>query len=159
MRHFKFPFIILAALLNSGCEKESPEAITTTLKVVNNTTRVHYDEEPLLTGSLYEVILFAFIENDLSGEISMEDVHPEGGESEIIEISNEVTKVKLSFTLLPPQSDYFPEIDRSYTASYKFINQGELNEITIHDNTMLQTWLKKSSSEISLKKKIEYIQE
>jgi len=140
--------LLLSIVFFISCEKDEP-VITTYIQVVNNSTEME-SVDPYLNGAIYDVVIFTYIEDDVSGQVNIDKVGPEGDVSDKIKIDNKVTKVKLSFEFIPPESDYYEalDLDRQYTVAFTFIDKGENNQIIIDDNTMISSQRKKSTTSI-----------
>lgn len=128
--------ILSVLLLFVSCQKEEP----TTYQVINNTTRIN-SSVPFLDGSLYEVVVFLYSGSDIIDEDHIESIEPGGGKSDIIEVHEGCEKVKISFKLLPPESEFYDteENSRIYTVSFTLITKEKNNEVIIDDNTMISS--------------------
>lgn len=144
---------LFSALVLMSCEK--PE---TTYQVLNNCSRVEISEEPLMDGSLFEVVVFHYIGDDVAGQDDLDPVRWGGGKSDIITVKDNIEKVKLSFKMIPPESDYFdsPLNKRYYLVAYTYIDAEKNNIIEVNDNSMVTNY-PKNGDEIHLGKLLKSI--
>lgn len=129
-----------------GCSKDDVEEVVvqpTTYQVVNDiekqTTMSEY-----IDGTLYDVVVFKFRGDDLAGEDNLGDLDPDGGASKVLELDENIDKVKVSFEWVPKDSPASEFSERNYTASYTFITQETDNVITITGETMVSDKLMKA---------------
>ena len=143
-------FLLLTLFAVVSCSEEDvPEVKITSYQITNNMDTYESDYE-FLDGTLYDVIVFKFIEDDLAGEDQLDAISPDGGTSDVIEIDEQVTKIKVSFKFLPERSEQYDLAERRYLASYTFITKDINNEVEINGNSMIQGTLR--SQNTSLKK-------
>ena len=95
----KFSILFIAILLSSCGEEKQ-----TTYQVVNNSEGWE-TELPDYNGTLYGTNMYYFIDDNSVDIIKLGNLAP-GDSSEIIEVRKEITKVKVSFTLLPGSQNY-----------------------------------------------------
>lgn len=139
--------ICLAAVLLAlvACEKDK-ETAKTTYQVINNMESDPSELEPLLDGTLWEVIVFCYDKDgDVIRQDNLDPVETDGGKSEITEVDPECVKVKLSFKFLPPESEYYSMADRLYVVAFTNIVKGKNNEVVVNGETMTGGTLKSTS--------------
>lgn len=119
---------------------------STTIEVINNSERPETVYQQL-NGSLWEPVVFCFRGDDVVDEIKLDPIRTDGGTSGIIEVDNEIEKVKVSFKFVPDDSELADQIDndRRYTVSYTYIEKNEHNIIYIDYDTFLSGSLTKST--------------
>lgn len=143
--------VLFAAILFSSCTKDSEQLDPTTLTVTNNTD--FYDSgDEYLNGSLYEVIVFTYIGDNVSGQISIDDIAYGGGSIENIELPDKTEKVRLSFKMLPPESPFYDNYInfRRYTVSYYYIDVNKKNQVLIDGSTMMTGTLKSTEAKADI---------
>lgn len=132
-----FGIILLAA---ASCKKSDK---STTYQITNNMTKETVsDLEPLLNGSLYEVIVFEFNDKDeVVKQENISKIESGGGKSEIIEVTPDVVKVKVSFKMLPKESAYYNLSNnvRKYVKAYSYLPSEQNTNISIDGNTMVSS--------------------
>lgn len=135
-------YLAFFLLLTSCSLFENP----TTIEVINNNEKLENSFQQL-NGSLWEVVVFCFRGDDVVDEIHLDPIRAEGGTSGIVEVDQDIEKVKVSFKLLPDDS-YYSGLDdnyRRYTVSYTYLDKGEHNIITIDGETFVSGSLTKST--------------
>ena len=134
--------VLLLALVFTlfSCEKEEPK---TTYQIINN-NEFDYTGFQYLDGTLWEVIVFKYIGDDVAGQENLDPINPDGGTTEMIEIDDKIEKIKVSFKLLPRESEYYDLSSnvRKYVVSYTFLDKGENNVVIIDKNTLIGSSLK-----------------
>jgi hypothetical protein len=148
-------FIFGLALLGFNACDKSEENVTTTYQIINNTTPINMPDyyEGQLDGTLYEIIVYCYIGDDIARQDNINAVKSGGGTSQKINVENNYDKVKMSFKFLPKENSYY-NIDlnaRRYVQAFSFLTKGENTIITINDNTMIGTSLK-SNEQFTIKK-------
>lgn len=140
--------LLLACLfvLFISCEK------TTTYQIVNNSSYAGSSCDGYLDGSMYEVVVFQYIGNDIVKQDNISKISYGGDMSDEIQVDNDIEKVKVSFMMLPRECAYYelPSNKRLYVVAYSYMKEGELTRITIDDNTMVSNSLSKGSKSILL---------
>ncbi|MEO2070787.1 MAG: hypothetical protein ABGW99_05550 [Zunongwangia sp.] len=133
-------FFLSVLLFSCSSDDNEPEPQITTYRIVNNAERQPNENVSELDGTLYEVTVLKYIDDDLAGQDDLDPISAGGGKSNKIEISEDVEKIKVSFKWLPESSPYYDilDLDRVYTASFTYINVGEDNEIIIDGNTLVR---------------------
>jgi len=140
-KFLKISVLIIFCISMMGCAKLS--LTKTTLTIVNNMENPGGSLQ-YLDGTLWEVVVFCFIGEDIAEQINVDPVPGQGGESEKIEIKSSYEKVKVSFKMLPPESPLYDlySNSRKYVVSYTFLEKGRNNVITIDGNTMVSGSIK-----------------
>lgn len=130
-------FFTMLVFVFFSCEKDE-DSSKTTYQIINNCT---YNESSIdyLDGTMWEIIVIKYIDDDIAGQDNVDPVSPDGGKSDIIEIDNDVEKLKVSYKYLPQESEYY-DLDineRKYVAAYTYLDEGENNVITITNSTLV----------------------
>jgi hypothetical protein len=104
----------------------------TTYQISNNLKL--YPPEEFIDGSLWEVIIYYFIENEIVKVDSIEPVLT-GEMSPKIKIASSYQKLKFSFQFAPRKSLYYLGCAncRRYSGNFTFIEKGKNIIIEIHD--------------------------
>mgnify|MGYP003589026556 FL=1 len=123
-----FLMILSSVILMNSCKKPA------TVVVQNNVTPVDYGYG--LNSTLYNANLMLYNGSDFIGEIALGDITPGGGKSQIVELEDNVEKVKVRFNFLPSYQTQFDNPIK-YTAQFYLINANEENEITLTDETLV----------------------
>lgn len=137
----KILLIALILLSFTACNKDVPNP-SATFQIVNNIEKSYCVFEPLLNGSLYEVIVFGYNEKDeLIKQVNIDKVESGGGKSEVIEVSHDVVKVKISFMLIPPESVYYGKDSyvRLYIKGFSYLTATGHTSIAIDGHMMAGT--------------------
>ena len=131
-----FVIAILFALAAS-CTKEP----VTTYQITNNAEGYEHSD-PYLNGTLYEVIVFHYIGEDIAGQQNLDPIAPDGGISKQVEVPDNIEKVKLSFKILPPESENYssPVVVRKYVVAFKYLTKGEHNDIMVDGGTLVSNY-------------------
>lgn len=135
MKKLFIPLILL--ILFIGCEKEK----ITSYQVVNNGTREPFVYDTIIDQTLFDVVVFCFNDKDeVVRQDDLLDVPPDGGQSEIIETTPDIVKVKVSFMFIPENSLFYDmeENVRRYTNTIFYLTPNENTQLIIDDNTMLK---------------------
>ncbi len=135
-----FVVTIIVALFVS-CSKEKDEK--TTYEIINN-SEFNVSAIEYLDGTLWEVIIFHYIGDDIAKQVNVESIPHSGGTSGKLEIGDNIEKVKVSFKFVPKDSPFYdlPENNRKYVVAYLFIEKGKNNVIKIDDSTLIGSTLK-----------------
>jgi hypothetical protein len=131
--------VILLSFIACNKDLSIPSA---TFQIVNNIGKSYCAFEPLLNGSLYEVIVFGYNEKEeLIKHFNIDKVETGGGKSEVIEVPHDVVKVKVSFMMIPPESIYFGMDSnvRLYVKAYSYLTATGNTLIAIDGNMMAGT--------------------
>ena len=120
--------LIGSILILTSCKKPA------TVIVQNNSTPVDYGYG--LNSTLYNANLMLYNGSDFIGEIALGDITPGGGESQSIELDDNVEKVKVRFNFFPSYQTQFDNPIK-YTAQFFLINANEENKITLTDETLV----------------------
>ena len=123
-----FLIFIGSMLVLNSCKKPA------TVFVQNNVTPVDYEYG--LNATMYNANLMLYNGNDFIGEIALGDITPGGGESQTVELDDNVEKVKVKWNYYPSNQTLFDNPIR-YTAQFYLINANEENEITLTDETLV----------------------
>ena len=123
-----FLMILGLVILMNSCKKPA------TVVVHNDTTPVDYGCG--LNSTFYNAKLMLYNGSDFIGEIALGDITPGGGKSQIIELDDNVEKVKVRFNFLPSYQTQFDNPIK-YTAQFYLNNANEENEITLTDETLV----------------------
>lgn len=113
--------VVLFSLVLIGCEADS-----STYQVFNNCPSSSTTLDPYLNGSLYEVVVFCYAGADVVREDSYIKISV-GEKTEVKEVPEYVTKIKISYKVLPPASKFYNLSDnnRSYVVAYTLIEPGK----------------------------------
>jgi hypothetical protein len=136
-------FYTVILLSFTACKKDNPIP-PTTYQIVNNTVKLNYEFEPLLDGSIYEVEIFWYNDMDIIvKEYNLSQVKSGGGISLLTEVTSDVVKVKISFKMLPAQSDYYSNAinNRFFVNDYTYLKKGGNTLITVDEQTMVSNVL------------------
>jgi hypothetical protein len=136
-------FFALILLVFTACKKDNPVP-PTTYQIENNLPKVLYEVEPLYDGSIYEVEIFWYNNlNVIIKQYNLSQVKCGGGKSPITEVTSDVVKVRVSFRMLPTQSDYYnDEINnRMYVVAYFSLKKGGNTLIPIDEQTVVANLL------------------
>jgi len=141
MRRLKVVVVVAfatVAVAFSGCKKEDPK---TTYEIINNGA-YHESTVPYLDNTMWEVIVFQYIGNDVAKQENIKSIKYGGGTSGKLEISDKIEKIKVSSKLLPIESSIYSSDAnyRLYTVSYLFIEKGKNNVFEIDDKTMMSKY-------------------
>lgn len=123
-----FLILIGSILILNSCKKPA------TVVVQNNVTPVDYGYG--LNATMYNANLMLYKGSDFIGEISLGDIAPGGGESQTIELDENVEKVKVRFNFYPSSQTQFDNPIK-YTAQFFLINANEENKITVTNETLV----------------------
>jgi len=137
----KILFIALILLSFIACNEDLPIP-STIFQIVNNIKKTNNAVEPLLNGSLYEVIIFGYnVKDELIIQINVDKVESGGGKFEVIEVSHDVVKVKISFMLIPPESIYYGKDSRVrlYVKNFSYLTATGHTSIAIDGQMMAGT--------------------
>jgi hypothetical protein len=158
MKNLLFITLTFALLIAFSCKKD--EDLTKTTYQIVNENELQTSVDPYFTGALYEVVVFCYDKNgDIIRQDNLDPINPEGGKSELQEVDPECVKVKVSFELLPPISDYYELVDRLYVVAFTNIAKGKNVKIIIDENTMIDFSLKSTKEVgITLKNQFQKIQ-
>ena len=139
----KIFIVILALALLSGCKKD--EESKTTYRIINNATK-NISSINYLDGTMWEVVVFCYKGTDIVRQDNFTSIVYEGGKSIATEVDPTFEKIKVSFRMLPPASEYYSNSlnNRIYTLSYFILEKGNNKDIIIDNNTMLTTSVNKS---------------
>lgn len=135
-------------LLIISCQKDDePE---TTYQILNNSSKIT-TIDPYLDGTMWEVVVFCYAGEDIVNQDNINEIGPDGSYSEKINVTPDVTKIKVSFKLIGPLSDYYDEDFniRKYIVAFTVIQKGKNNLVTLDGDTMIGNSLK-STSETSV---------
>jgi hypothetical protein len=130
-----------------GCEKDEK----TSYQVFNKTEKSTYALDKYLDGSLWEVVVFCYIGDNIVRQDNFERIAP-GEKSEIREVPDNFEKIKISFKPLPKQSQFYELSSnaRSYTVSYTLLSKDNNTIAEISGKTMVSKTLKSYSSQYEL---------
>ena len=147
MKKTLFLFVLLFALVS--CDRKGEDLTGTTYKIINNMTYLESTTE-YLDATLWDIIVYYYVGETMTGQESIDPISPEGGESEVISVSDEIEKIKISFKFLPPESPYYHEEFnyRQYTTLFSYLRTGGHKDIVLTDNTQVKTTLKSSGKTI-----------
>jgi hypothetical protein len=156
-------FIVLTAvflLAFIGCEKEdeNKEIKKTSYQVSNKSEQITTPLDEYFDGSLWEVVVYCYIGDDIVRQDNFERVVP-GGKSEIKEVPDDFEKIKVSFKMAPKQSKFYDSSAnaRLYTVSYTLLSKGANTIAELDGQTMVSKTLKSSSSQYEEKNEWESI--
>ena len=151
-----FSLVLFLSIVFIGCKKD------TTYQIYNNCTKEQTSVQ-YLDGSLYEVVIYEYLGNDVIRQVNIDKISSGGGKSDIITANEKTEKIKVSFRLLPKQSAYYnlSSNNRKYTVQYYFLEEGKLTIAEINGNTMVGGSMKISKNEqnsgITINKSIQEI--
>lgn len=133
--------LLLSVFVLVSCSKDDEETSNTSYQIINN---AHFENSNIegADGTLYDIIVFKFIGDDVAGEDNLDNIPANGGTSDVIPIDERIDKIKVSFKLIPEEADQYDISDRMYTTSYTFITDGQVNTVTISNNTATQRTLR-----------------
>ncbi len=120
--------ILGSVILMNSCKKSA------TVVVQNNVTPVDYGYG--LNNTLYSANLMLYKGSDFIGEIALGDITPGGGKSQIVELEDNVEKVKVRFNFFPSYQTQFDNPIK-YTAQFYLINANADNQISITGETLV----------------------
>ena len=134
----------MVAILLFGCKKE--EEPKTTYVVINDSEKFESGFE-YLDGTLWEVVVYCFIGEDVVREDILSPIAYGGGTSEIMEVPDNFEKIKVSFKMLPKESSYYDMSGnvRKYTVTSFLLTPGIDNQIVITGQTTVSSYLKSAS--------------
>ena len=127
----KMLFVALVSLLLISCKDEP---LISTYQVFNNTSS-YSSSVPYLDGSMYEVVVFCYAGNDVVREDNFTKIAI-GGKTPIKEVTESITKIKVSFKFLPAASSVYSTATRQYVVAYTLIEPGKNVISEINDNSM-----------------------
>lgn len=131
MKKLMLLLFIVSGLLLTGCE---PEPVISTYQVFNNSS--HYSSSvPYLDGSMYEVVVFCYAGNDVVREDNFTKIAV-GEKTQMKEVTESITKIKVSFKFLPAASSVYSTATRQYVVAYTLIEPGKNVISEINDNSM-----------------------
>ncbi|MCE5174670.1 MAG: hypothetical protein ABFC90_09565 [Bacteroidales bacterium] len=131
----------LAIVLTLLCGCSKVEETPTTYQIVNNTDILTTSFDTYLNGSLYEIVVFCYNSSDeVVRTDNLDPVSSGGGLSKKIEVTSDIVKVKFSFKMLPPESNYYDLSSnvRKYAVSVFYLTAGKNTLITIDGETMVK---------------------
>lgn len=128
-------YLLLLLLIAASCESDP-----TTYQIVNNKEFVVSENDPLVDGSLYEVVVFVYFEDDIVRQDNVSAVAPDGGVSSTFEVPETCEKIRISFTSAPSASESFrlAEGARQWVGHYDTLEIGRNNRIIIDDSTHIR---------------------
>jgi len=132
-----FTIVVIASFFLLGCKKE----IEATYQIYNNCSSVSSAYEPLLNGTLYEIVVFEYFGSDVVREKNIDRIAV-GGKSGVITAHEKAEKIKVSFKFLPKESSYYnmSSNNRKYTVQYYYLKREKKDNKIIAElngNTML----------------------
>lgn len=143
-RIFYFAAILLVFM---SCSKDEEET-KTTYEIINNSE--YFDSScEYLDGTLWEVVVFQYIGDDIAKQENIDPIEYGGGTSGKLVIGDNIEKIQVSFKMLPKESPYYglPFNNRKYVVAYKFMEKGKNNVVTIDGSTLVSNSPKSASIE------------
>lgn len=139
----KLIFISIFTLALLSCSKDEQPEIITSYQITNNMPVLNTGYVDL-DGSMWDVVVFHFSGDDIIGQDEFDRIAPGGSVSPETVVDNMVDKIKISFKLAGPNSEmYESELNvRKYIVAYKLIQTGELNTVSLEEETMLSNYMK-----------------
>ncbi len=137
-------FVLVIFLISCKKDKE-PEL--TTYQITNNSDKLTYSTQ-YLDGTCWDVIVYCYSGTDVVRQDNLTEIKPEGGKSDIRDAGDNITKIKVSFKFLPPQSPYYDlsTNKRQYVDSLFTLEKGKNNMIVIDSRTIVGTTLKSAAA-------------
>ena len=136
-------FSMLVSIVFVGCKKE------TTYQVFNNCSPHKSEIEPLLNGTLYEVVIFEYLGEDIVMQKNVKKIEV-GKKSEEFIMHGKAEKIKVSFVMIPKESQFYNILGtRYYTVQYFYFDEGKLTLAEINDKTMMSESPKSSKGAIN----------
>jgi len=131
-----FTFIAFV-LLMASCTKDK-EPVVTTYQVFNNCTSYYTSYDPYLNASLYEVVVYCYAGTDIVRQDNYTKIAV-GEKTALKEVPETVTKIKISYKVLPPESTYYSDIsnNRGYVVAFTLIEPGKNVVAELKDNSMV----------------------
>jgi hypothetical protein len=141
---------LMALVFAVSCEKEKEDPAST-YQVINNLKTMHYDT-PYLNGTLWEVIVICYsAAGDVIRKDDLNDIYAEGGRSDVIELPRDCVNVRLSFRLVPRESELYGSTKRLYLANNILINKGRKLTMTVDETTLVTDELKATCNPLAKK--------
>ena len=130
--------LLVFILLFVSCKKEDK---ATTYQIINDLTPVSSSTE-FLDGSIYDIVVFHYLNSDIIKQDNIDKVSPGGGKSGLIKVPANSEKIKISFKFLPPESSSY-DLDfnyRRFVVAYTIIEIEKNNIVTLTDDTMIRSY-------------------
>ena len=126
----------------------------TSYQVFNNSTKSSYSD-PYLNGDMYEVVVYCYAGSDIVRQDNYTQISC-GEKTAIKEVPSAVTKIQVSFKLLPPASKNYNISSnyRMYVKTYYLIEQDKNIVAELNDNSMVSGVATVKASLNSIKSKI-----
>lgn len=140
-------------LFSTGCEEEQ---LPTTYQIVNHGETYYSEYDPYLNGTLYDVVVFCYLNDDIVRQDNLGDL--EVGEStKIKEVPETYTKIKMSYKMLPEESAFYDilDISRSYVVGYTLLEPGKNVVLEITSQTMISSSIDRVANQKSVRMSIE----
>jgi hypothetical protein len=130
---FRTSYLLLLLLFTVSCETDP-----TTYQIVNNKSLTSSEVDPMIDGSLYEVVVFVYFGDDIVRQDNISFVEPGGGLSREMEVPEMYDRIRVSFTSTnyDPEKAYRAEGFRQFVARYDSLEIGKKNKIYINDSTL-----------------------
>ncbi len=126
-------YLLLLLLVAVSCEPDP-----TTYQIVNNREYLVPERDSFADGSMYDVVVFAYFQEDIAWQDNLDDIPPAGGMSDKMELPDGYDMVRISFVDVPIESELFDLAEgfRQFVARYDTLEAGKNNLIFINDSTM-----------------------
>ena len=143
---------LLVVVLLASCSKP-----VTSYQVFNNSVSNPSTVEPLLNGDLYEVVVYCYAGSDIVRQDNFAQISC-GEKTAVKEVPEAITKIKVSYKLIPPQSQYYTlsSNTRSYVKAYTLIEPQKNVISELNGNTMTSSLLSVKASFNSVRSNIPY---
>jgi len=131
--------LAVSILLFTSCSKDE-ESNVTTYQIVNEMSYTESTSE-YLNGSLWEVVIYQYIGDDIAKQNNIKSVKYGGGKSDKIKVEDNVDKINMSFRLLPEEDPHYDKSfnNRLYVKAFTFVKENTNNIITVDDETRITT--------------------
>ncbi|KAA6303136.1 MAG: hypothetical protein EZS26_000739 [Candidatus Ordinivivax streblomastigis] len=137
---------VVLPVLFAGCSKDDDDESKTTYQVFNNNEKTSSTLDKYLDGSIYEVVVYCYIGDDIVRQDNFDKIAP-GAKSELKEVPDNFEKIKVSFKFLPKESEFYDlsANTRKYAVAYTLLSKGKNTISELNGETMVGNTLRSSS--------------
>lgn len=138
MKKLLFTLLVASLVVVASCSSDDESA--TTYDISNNLS-ISESTVPYLNGTMYEVVVYQYIDNNVVKQDNIKQVNSGGGKCQKMEVSNNVNFLQVSFKFLPKESPLYNDSynQRRYVVVKTPIKKGTHHSIIISGDTMVTT--------------------